>query len=661
MVFEINKRKIPVINNLSFFLPEKGMYFIEGKSGSGKSTLLNLIEGLLKPTKGYIKINNKRIDTLNEEEKTSFYKNDIGILFQSFNLFNDLTLKENLNITSLIKEDIDENLVKRYLFKFRLNDKLNQKVYTLSGGEKQRLGLIRSLINKPKIILADEPTGALDEDSSITLIEELKKISENSLVLVVTHNHDLVTKYADGLILFLDKGYELINVLKDNPNESLNIIKNKKKRKERIKFYLPLLIRNLFKNIKRNIFMSLSIVFSIVITIFSFSFYININNFTSSLIYSFPSYNVYEVYRSFSSSINDSSLSIEKKEKIDNIELMNFLKENNFNNYIIKDNFDYFFKGNTITIDGNTYENISFEPSFELNDNEVIVNKAFVSSYIKDFKEGITLNFKSENEYSAYSKIIKDEINETFKFDINFKIKSINDEFNFLSTPKVYYSYSFFENYLSLSVAYNFSSLENNTKTYLDLLKTSKNNDPITSYSSYVYIDEKDFDKFNNFIKNEKNIGDYRFYNDALTIVSSFEDIINTLFIALIIFIIIISLTSIFIIFLLTFYSYLSSKKERAILFLLGSNKKSIDLIYVLEPTLIYLISFIFGLVVFNIIKNPILNKINNLLTINLSINPSLIYILVIFLIYFLIVLFSSLIPLIVSKNIDIAKELKEE
>ncbi len=661
MVFEVNKRKISVINNLSFFLPEKGMYFIEGKSGSGKSTLLNLIEGLYKPTKGYIKINNKRIDALNEEEKTNFYKNDVGILFQSFNLFNDLTLKENLQITSLIKEDINESIVKRYLSKFRLSEKLNQKVYTLSGGEKQRLGLIRSLINKPKIILADEPTGALDEDSSIVLMDELKKISENSLVLVVTHNHDLVTKYGDGSILFLDKGYELNNVLKENPNENLNIIKNKKKTKEKIKFYLPLLLRNLLKNIKRNVFMALSIVFSIVITIFSFAFYININNFSSSLIYSFPSYNVYEVYRSFSSSINDSSLSIERKEKIDNIDIISFLKENNFENYIIKDNFDYFFKNNVVTIDGESYENIAFIPSFELNENEVIVNEAFVSTYIKEFQEGMSLNFKSENEYSSYSKILKDEINEALKFDINFIIKKVSEEFNFLSTPKVYYSYRFFESYLSLSLAANFSSLENTNKTYLDLLKTAENNDPITSYSSYVFIGKDDFNRFNDFIQIDENIDDYRFYNDASTIVSSFNDIINTLFIALIVFIIIISLTSIFIIFSLTFYSYLSSKKERAILFLLGSNKKSIDLIYVLEPLIIYLISFIGGLILFNVIKNPILNKINSVLTINLAINPSLLFIFIIFIIYFLIILLSSLIPFLISKNIDIAKELKEE
>ena len=166
---------------------------------------------------------------------------------------------------------------------------------------------------------------------------------------------------------------------------------------------------------------------------------------------------------------------------------------------------------------------------------------------------------------------------------------------------------------------------------------------------------------FKNKYQIDENIDDYRFYNDASTIVSSFNDIINTLFIALIVFIIIISLTSIFIIFSLTFYSYLSSKKERAILFLLGSNKKSIDLIYVLEPLIIYLISFIGGLILFNVIKNPILNKINSVLTINLAINPSLLFIFIIFIIYFLIILLSSLIPLLISKNIDIAKELKEE
>lgn len=660
--FIVNKKKNIVINNLSFFLPSKGMYFIVGESGSGKSTLLNLIEGLILPTKGSIKINNHRIDKLKNDEKVEFYKKEVGILFQSFNLFNDLTVLENLKITSLIKEENDEENIKRYLSKFKIYEKMNQKVYTLSGGEKQRLALIRALINKPKIILADEPTGALDIASSIILMDELKKISENSLILIVTHNLELVKKYADGYLKFLPKGYELNNILKENPSNNVNIIKkNKLLIKDKINFYFPLLKRNLIKNFNKNLFTSLSIIFSLFISLFSFSFYFNIKNYSSSLIYTYPNYNVFEVYKSFSSSINGSSLSIERKEKVEDKEIREGLNNNNFENFDVFDSFDYFFKNNIVTIDNIEYKNLIFEPSFELINNEVMVNDSFIDAYLKEFKEGMTIHFNSSNVYKGYSDYINDEIEETFIIDLDFIITKKSEEFSFLGTPKIYYSYDYFETILANLNALNFSTLEEMDISYLNLLKRAKNNDSLTSYQSLVVVEKEKFNDFYGFIEEKRIFDNLKFNSDSLTIIDSFNNIINTLFIALIFFIVMISLTSFFIIFSLTFYSYLSSKKERAILTLLGSNKKSINFVFIFEEVLVFVLSFLISICLYNLVKPSIINLLNSILSFNLNIDLSIILVSVIFLIYLLITIFSSFIPLKMSKDIEIAKELKEE
>ena len=660
--FIVNKKKNIVINNLSFFLPPKGMYFIVGESGSGKSTLLNLIEGLILPTKGSIKINNHRIDKLKNDEKVEFYKKEVGILFQSFNLFNDLTVLENLKITSLIKEENDEENIKRYLSKFKIYEKINQKVYTLSGGEKQRLALIRALINKPKIILADEPTGALDNASSIILMDELKKISENSLILIVTHNLELVKKYADGYLKFLPKGYELNNILKENLSNNVNIIKkNKLLIKDKINFYFPLLKRNLIKNFNKNLFTSLSIIFSLFISLFSFSFYFNIKNYSSSLIYTYPNYNVFEVYKSFSSSINGSSLSIERKEKVEDKEIREGLNNNNFENFDVFESFDYFFKNNIVTIDNIEYKNLIFEPSFELINNEVMVNDSFIDAYLKEFKEGMTIHFNSSNVYKGFSDYINDEIEETFIIDLDFIITKKSEEFSFLGTPKIYYSYDYFETILANLNALNFSTLEEMDISYLNLLKRAKNNDSLTSYQSLVVVEKEKFNDFYGFIEENRIINNLKFNSDSLTIIDSFNNIINTLFIALIFFIVMISLTSFFIIFSLTFYSYLSSKKERAILTLLGSNKKSINFLFIFEEVLVFVLSFLISICLYNLVKPSIINLLNSILSFNLNIDLSIILVSVIFLIYLLITIFSSFIPLKMSKEIEIAKELKEE
>lgn len=173
-------RESVVLHEVSFTLPDKGFYFVIGKSGCGKSTLLNLLMGLMKPDEGSIFFEGKDVSKFNNAELSDYLKDDIGIIFQSYNLLNGYTVKENLKIASSIKGVDEKEKINTLLLRYGLYDKEDFLVDKLSGGEKQRLALIRALISSPKILFCDEPTGALDKANSLLLMEELRTLSKKN-------------------------------------------------------------------------------------------------------------------------------------------------------------------------------------------------------------------------------------------------------------------------------------------------------------------------------------------------------------------------------------------------------------------------------------------------------------------------------------------------
>lgn len=191
----------PVLNNISFTLPDNGFYFIVGKSGCGKSTLLNILMGLMKPDSGEVYVDGENVTNFTKDRGNVYLRDEIGIIFQHYNLFEDLSVKDNLEIAISIKGIVDRSNLDTLLLRYDLYDKLDQKVSTLSGGEKQRLALIRALISSPKILFCDEPTGALDNENGLKLMEDLRKVSRQILVVCVTHNKRLFEQFNDGYIL----------------------------------------------------------------------------------------------------------------------------------------------------------------------------------------------------------------------------------------------------------------------------------------------------------------------------------------------------------------------------------------------------------------------------------------------------------------------------
>ena len=207
--FKINEtQEKTVLDNISLMFPSSGLIAIVGKSGSGKSTLLNMISLLDKPTSGRVYFDNENVETWNQKRKEQYLNKDIGIVFQNYHLLENETGLFNVALPLLISGE--DKKVSLQLAKNLLEDLyIDQQIYMkkckdMSGGEKERIAILRSIINNPKIVLADEPTGALDSHNSTLVMEIFKEISKKRLVIFVTHNIELVKKYADQVISIKD-------------------------------------------------------------------------------------------------------------------------------------------------------------------------------------------------------------------------------------------------------------------------------------------------------------------------------------------------------------------------------------------------------------------------------------------------------------------------
>jgi len=181
---------------------------IVGESGSGKSTLLNILGGLMACDNGEIIINDNHIEKLTENELALFRRNNLGFIFQTYNLLPQLSALENVEmplIFSGISKNERRTRAKEMLERVGLADRMEHKPAELSGGQQQRVSIARALISNPKVILADEPTGNLDSKTSIEILNLLKELNQtyNMTFLVVTHSQ-VVYKYADKVVKMED-------------------------------------------------------------------------------------------------------------------------------------------------------------------------------------------------------------------------------------------------------------------------------------------------------------------------------------------------------------------------------------------------------------------------------------------------------------------------
>lgn len=180
----------PVLNNANFTFPPSGLVCLLGASGCGKSTLINLIAGFDQDYSGEILVDGTNINTLSPSDLCAYRKSCIGFVFQNYNLLTGYTALENvlLPCQGSLTPDLNTKTALDLLKKLGIFQKRNQQVQTLSGGQKQRVAIARALMREPRIILADEPTGALDRKNATEIMKLLKEIAKDHLVLVITHD-----------------------------------------------------------------------------------------------------------------------------------------------------------------------------------------------------------------------------------------------------------------------------------------------------------------------------------------------------------------------------------------------------------------------------------------------------------------------------------------
>jgi putative ABC transport system ATP-binding protein len=205
--FLLGKESVPVLNGIDLKIHEGEFAAIMGPSGSGKSTLMNIIGCLDKPTEGEYYLGGENVSHYNDKELARVRNQSIGFVFQQFHLLPRLSALKNVELPMIyagISKKERQTRAEEALIKVGLIDRMNHLPNALSGGQKQRVAIARAIVNTPKLILADEPTGALDSKTSKDIMEQFKELNEEGVTIIVVTHESEVAEYANRTIMVRD-------------------------------------------------------------------------------------------------------------------------------------------------------------------------------------------------------------------------------------------------------------------------------------------------------------------------------------------------------------------------------------------------------------------------------------------------------------------------
>ena len=203
-VYRFGSVDVPALRGVSLDVSEGEFVAVLGPSGSGKSTLFHIVGGMLAPTSGTIWIAGQDLGGLSDAQRTEMRKTTIGFVFQRFNLLPTLSAEENIRIAQHIAgtSGEDNGHLENVIRILGIAHRMRHKPYALSGGEQQRVAIARAIVNKPRIVLADEPTGNLDSENSLAVLDTLKSLNESlgQTVLMITHNPEAARYCTDRVV-----------------------------------------------------------------------------------------------------------------------------------------------------------------------------------------------------------------------------------------------------------------------------------------------------------------------------------------------------------------------------------------------------------------------------------------------------------------------------
>ena len=599
---------------------EKGEFVsILGPSGCGKSTLLNIIAGLDRPTRGDLIVEGKSTKEYKKKDWDLYRKNNIGFVFQSFNLIEHLTALENIEmVMNLIGLSKSERIkrAKMLLVKVGLEKHMNHKPGELSGGQKQRVAIARALANDPDIILADEPTGALDKNTGIQIMNLIKEVAGDKLIIMVTHNNKLAYEYSTRVVSILDGEIKNDEIIAYADTNSLKSELKKKNGSMSFRDSLKLSFRNIKQKIGR---ISITTIAG-SIGIGGILLVVGLGNGSKDYIdrqtNSFVSANVIQVAMKF----KDEKRQVDEYPK--DIKDFDKIKENPNvvevrRNLNIKGITTYEVNGKVV--DDNTFNALAGEDNLDNiahtldgrlpkdDANELLVNKDMAKKVIKeygmnqekdDYKEAIDKNIKVIIQEVVINPITGEEMPSN-KYEEEFKIVGIANEIA-LDSGAVYYSYDFVYNWLD-EEGY-FKSKENVPVTAEVVVNEVKNNEEVIDWINST----ENGGAGDRFTTAEKG-----FYavSEAVLVKKALETLINLAQAVMIVFVSVALVVSSILIGIVVFSSVLERKKEIGILKAVGARNKDVARVFKTESALIGFFAGVTGIVVAFILQ-PIANKI---------------------------------------------------
>lgn len=693
-IFTADGNKFYALKNINLSFNKTGLNFICGKSGSGKSTLLNIMAMIEKPSEGDVFYCQNKIFKFRKNEINSYHNSDISLIFQHYNLFEYFDCEYNVSLPLIIKgekKSIVEKKVKDIFSYFKLTDYLHRKVSSLSGGEKQRIAVMRALIVDPKILLCDEPTGALDTANSIMLMDLLCEIAKTRLVIVVSHNNELIKQYSDRTI-YLENGI-IIRDDKKATIEKPTISGAKiKKTKHHNNWETKFVKKFLKKDFKKNIMCLIASFIGLSSTLLCVGFYVGSNDSikeyeTQSLEYQYAT-----IQEKFYQEIDGSPLNLVKAKR-PVLSRLDYLID-----YVPSASFELNYSSLVssypdLKINNKNCESSEFVPIFSLvlsdknkklivdgqspieNDlQQVIINKEFSEKYFinnSPIGQYIDISTSLDIKYPLYLED-RQYINDKFLFHQKMKIRAVVDEFSFMNQPKIYFSYVSLRDYM---INYKLKEISEYLKkdfSCFDLVNEATSNSAYSSYSYNIFI--QDYSNMNDFfslinILEQNESQNLKINSSCYTISLAYNNLVTSFSFSMLIFIAVAILGVIFIFGISSFSSFIEKKKEAAILTVLGAQENDIIDIFLYENIFIgllsALLSFAFSMPLGILFSKLLEGKfgISNIIQIpyvSLFNIPFLLPILIIIL-TILIITIATLIPLKSYHKFSLSQELRDE
>jgi len=598
-----------VLKKINLKFGNKGFICLVGESGSGKTTLLNIIGGLEQPDSGKVIFNGNNIKNIN----SSFYSNQlVSFINQNYNLIDKYTVLENILLPIELRRIRSPCNVNKILKMLSIYSLKNKKVVSLSGGEKQRVAIARCIVQNTRVILADEPTGALDSENAYSVMRILKNLSKQKLVIVVTHNTELANAFADSIIKIADgKICNKLNVI--NKNKYFKIKYNRKNKLSFIK-----LVKYAIKNLNNKLLRNILTIIAFTIGLFSLGTVLSIKTgfnkeldmLNKSSFFNYPlviSKNNY--VDNFNSKVeNKNGVNVKKGSFVTNeiddklISLVNNIDKKYVNGITYYRDIDYEFKSISYVNPSNNYFYLVSGRMPE-NNNEVMI--------LYDEEDSI-----SDKLYNYLDVANNGLINNIFKVNdkeliITGIVKSNNDYFKSLSG--ILYSNDLFDNEIT---------------------------------DIYIYANNL---KAKNKIK--ELLKDYEIFDNAEEVVNLTKKMVDGISLVLILFSVISLIISMIMIFVISYISVMERNKDIGIYKSIGFRNKDIKNLFIVENLIIGMCSFyltmIFILLVSNVINKFVYSYINFEHIMSLDIlNIILLFFLSLFLCYI-----ASFIPAKIASN----------